>query len=89
MHQRERYSTLRSKSPKETKVFTITRYQFHKPFSPAFFVRNPFMAAFSSYILALAKNYYEKCAHLTLMKLTAGKQKWGAFYLLIVNFFAT
>jgi len=30
------------------------------------------LAAFSSYVLALAKNSYKTCACLTLMKLTAG-----------------
>jgi hypothetical protein len=32
------------------------------------------LAAFSSYDLALAKNLYEKCMHLMLMKLTAGEK---------------
>ncbi len=31
-----------------------------------------FLAAFSSYVLALEKNLYKKCARLTLMKLTEG-----------------
>ncbi len=38
------------------------------------FLYEQHLAAFSSCVLALAKNSYEKCARLTLMKLTAG---WG------------
>ncbi len=48
----------------------LTRCQFHQRFSPTFFVRKSFLAAFSSYALALAKNLYEKRTCLTLMKLT-------------------
>jgi hypothetical protein len=33
---------------------------------------NVVWAAFSSYVLALAKNLYKKCAQKMLMKLTAG-----------------
>jgi len=44
--------------------------------SPMFYVRiihtNVILAAFSSYILALSKNLYKKCARKTLMKLTTG-----------------
>ncbi len=40
-----------------------------------FFVQKPVLAAFSSYVLALAKNLYEKCARLTLMKLTPAVKK--------------
>jgi len=36
-----------------------------------FFVQKSFLAAFSSYALALAKNSYKKFACKTLMKLTA------------------
>ncbi len=36
------------------------------------FHMNIVLAAFSSYILALAKNLYKKCARKTLMKLTTG-----------------
>ncbi len=45
--------------------------QFHQRHTRKKFVRKSFLAAFSSYVLALEKNSYEKCAHLTLMKLTA------------------
>jgi hypothetical protein len=37
-----------------------------------FYVQKPFFAAFFSYILALVKNSYKKCARLMLMKLTPG-----------------
>ncbi len=40
-------------------------------FLQAFFVWKSFLAAFSSYVLALVKNSYKKCARLTLMKFTA------------------
>ncbi len=36
------------------------------------FLRTNFLAVFSSYVLALAKNSYKKCGRLTLMKLTKG-----------------
>jgi len=36
------------------------------------FHTNVLSAAFSSYILALLKNLYKKCARLTLMKFTTG-----------------
>jgi len=35
-----------------------------------FFVQKSFLAAFSSYVLALAKKLYKKFARKTLMKLT-------------------
>ncbi len=37
-----------------------------------FFVTKSFLADFSSNVLALGKNLYEKFAHKTLMKLTPG-----------------
>ncbi len=37
------------------------------------FGTNDVSAAFSSYVLALSKNLYEKCAHMTLMKFTIGR----------------
>ncbi len=40
----------------------LTRCQFHQHFPRAFFVRKSFLAAFSSYVLPLAKNSYEKIA---------------------------
>jgi hypothetical protein len=43
---------------------------FINVFLRAFFVRKTFLAAFSSYVLALAKNLCKKQAHLKLMKLT-------------------
>ncbi len=47
-----------------------------------------FLAAFSSYVLALAKNLYKRFAHITLMKLTEGwkedhillPQKWTSWH---------
>ncbi len=48
------------------------RCQFHQHFYLRIFRTNVISAAFSSYVLALAKNSYEKRARLTLMKLTAG-----------------
>jgi len=39
------------------------------------FCTNMVLAAFSSYILALSKNLYEKCAGMTLMKLTNGRNQ--------------
>ncbi len=47
------------------------RCQFHQRFYVRFFRTNIISAAFSSYVLALAKNLYKKRARLTLMKLTA------------------
>ncbi len=38
------------------------------------FCTNVVLAAFSSYVLALSKNLYEKHARLMLMKLTAGRK---------------
>ncbi len=40
----------------------------------AFFIRKSFLAAFSSYVLALAKNSFKKCARIMLMKLATD---WG------------
>jgi len=34
------------------------------------FCANVVLAAFSSYVLALAKNLYKKCGHITLLNLT-------------------
>jgi len=45
---------------------------FINVFCALFLYESLFLAAFSSYILALAKNLYKKCARLTLMKLMAG-----------------
>ncbi len=44
--------------------------QFQQRFYVRIFHTNVVLAAFSSYILALAKNLYEKPMHKTLMKLT-------------------
>jgi len=41
---------------------------FHQRSTHKFFVRNSFLAAFSSYILALAKNLYEKRTKKMLLK---------------------
>jgi hypothetical protein len=46
--------------------------QFHQRFYVQTFHTNVISAAFSSYVLGLAKNSYKKCAHKMLMKLTAG-----------------
>ncbi len=50
-------------------------FSIKESISSTFYVQifrtNIIFAAFSSYVLALAKNLYEKCACLTLMKLTA------------------
>ncbi len=46
--------------------------QFYQRFYVQIFCTKVVLAALSSYDLALAKNLYEKCARLTLMKLTAG-----------------
>ncbi len=50
----------------------LSRGQFHQHFLHTFFIQKSFLAAFSSYVLALAKNLYKKRAHLMLMKLTVG-----------------
>jgi len=47
--------------------------QFHQCFLHAFFIRKSFFAAFSSYVLALAKNSFKKCARI-MMKLATD---WG------------
>ncbi len=47
------------------------RCQFHQHFYVQIFCTNGISAAFSSYILALAKNLYEKYVRLMWMKLTA------------------
>ncbi len=49
------------------------RCQFHQCFYVQIFRMKVVWAAFSSYILALAKNLYEKCAQKMLMKLMAGQ----------------
>ena len=49
--------------------------QFHQRFYVQIFCTDVISAAFSSYILALAKNSYKKCVCLTLMKLTVGGKK--------------
>ncbi len=50
---------------------STTGINFINVFCTLFFVQKSFLAAFSSYVLALAKKLYKKCARLTLMKLTA------------------
>jgi len=52
-------------------VGEVDRCQFHQHFYVQIFRTNGVLAAFSSYVLALAKNSYEKYARLMLMKLTA------------------
>ncbi len=54
------------------RVGLSVRCQFHQHFSRAFFIRIWRFGSFSSYVLALAKNSYEKCARKMLMKLTLG-----------------
>jgi len=49
------------------------RCQFHQRFYVQIFHTKVVSAAFSSYILALAKNSYEKCARKMLMKLMTGQ----------------
>ena len=44
--------------------------QFHQRFTRKFFCTNVISAAFSSYVLALVRNLYEKFARKMLMKLT-------------------
>jgi len=46
--------------------------QFHQHFYVQFFCTNIVLAAFSSYILTLAKNSYEKCAQKMLLILING-----------------
>jgi len=46
--------------------------QFHQRYTREFFVRKSFLAAFSSYVLALAKNLYKNFARIMLMKLRPG-----------------
>jgi len=53
------------------------RCQFHQRFYVQIFHTYVFLAAFSSYVLALAKNLYEKFARSTLMKLTVGVTNGG------------
>ncbi len=50
----------------------LFRCQFHQRFYVQIFHTNVVSAAFSSYILALAKNSYKKHARIMLMILTAG-----------------
>ncbi len=61
---------------KKTRAFNIDeidgRCQFHQRFYIQIFHTNVVLAAFSSYILDLAKNSYKKLVHLTLMKLKVG-----------------
>jgi len=47
--------------------------QFHQHYTHEKFVQKSFLAAFSSYALALAKNLYKKFACKTLMKSTPAK----------------
>jgi hypothetical protein len=49
--------------------------QFHQHFYVRIFRMNVVLAAFSSYVLALAKNSYKKCARKMLMKLTPERKK--------------
>jgi hypothetical protein len=49
-----------------------SRSQFHQRFYVRIFRTNVVLAAFSSYVLALAKNSYKKQEQKMLMKLTAG-----------------
>ncbi len=53
-----------------SKVVSYTSCQFHQHFYAQIFCTNVILAAFSSYVLALAKNLYEKCTRKMLMKLT-------------------
>ncbi len=48
----------------------VARSQFHQRFYIQIFRTKVVLAAFSSYILALAKKLFKKCARLTLMKFT-------------------
>ncbi len=53
------------------------RYQhFTYKFFVQIFRTNVVLAVFSSYVLALAKNLYEKHTHIMLMKLTKGHDFW-------------
>ena len=52
-----------------------TMCQFHQRFFARFFRTNVVLAAFSSYVLALSKNSYEKRTRKMLMKLTAGEKR--------------
>ncbi len=51
------------------KAKKVTRCQFHQRFYVQIFHTNGISTAFSSYVLALAKKLYKKCACLILMKL--------------------
>ncbi len=53
-------------------IIELSRFQFHQRFYVRIFHTNIDLAAFSSYVLALSKNPYEKRARKMLMKLTAG-----------------
>ncbi len=53
------------------------RCQFHQRFYVRIFHTNKVLAAFSSYVLALAKSLYKKRARKTLMKLTKGRLREG------------
>jgi len=50
----------------------VVQVSISSTFFARFFVRKSILAAFSSYILTLAKNLYEKRSQITLMKLTIG-----------------
>ncbi len=63
----------------------IYRCQFHQHFYVRIFRTHSILAAFSSYVLALAKNLYEKYAPLTLMKLTAGVNFINIFFAFFVR----
>ncbi len=52
--------------------YDTARCQFHQCFLCSFLYESPFLAAFSSYFLALSKNWYKKCMRISLMKLTVG-----------------
>jgi hypothetical protein len=53
------------------------------------FRTNVVLAAFSSFVLALAKNLYKKCARITLMKLTAGVARLFCSLAKFENYFSS
>jgi len=50
----------------------FTQVSISSTFYVQIFRTDVVLAVFSSYVLALAKKLYKKCAHITLMKLTTG-----------------
>ncbi len=69
-----------------TSLLCLSWCQFHQHFYVQIFCTNVVSAAFSSYVLVLAKNSYKKCAPKMLMKLTPGKILWEEKWLVWIWF---